>query len=483
MTLTIKVRLTLIAALGLAILFVKLAGDNKGRETTAPPAFSPAAAAAAVAASANANAIRFLSARVGRDPDDHASQNQLAGHYLLRARAAGSQDDLALAFRAVRASLRSVGAERNTGGLAVLAQAELMAHAFAEARDHALQLSRLTPARSTPYQILGDALMEMGEYNGAEAAFGQMARRGGGVETETRFARLALLRGDAATATRRLTTALVLARNLSPPPSQTITWCHWQLGETAFSVGDYARAESHCRDALALSPSDAPARASLGRVCAARGDLAGAIAQYERAARLLPDNLAFAASLGDLYKLAGRNKDAGAHYARVEEIGRQGTQPGAPFDRSLALFYADHDLHPAEAHANAARVYKERPDIVGADILAWTALKAGRIAQAQAAINAALRLGTQDARLFYHAGMIARAAGDKKSARRHLQRALALSPQFDPLQAALARKALESVTEMRPLREEGVTSQVHTGNTRREKQASRTPGSERKTGS
>jgi Tfp pilus assembly protein PilF len=53
------------------------------------------------------------------------------------------------------------------------------------------------------------------------------------------------------------------------------------------------------------------------------------------------------------------------------------------------------------------------------------------------------RLGTREARLFYHAGMIARAAGDQKDARDYLQQALALSPQFDPLQASIARKALE----------------------------------------
>jgi Tfp pilus assembly protein PilF len=55
----------------------------------------------------------------------------------------------------------------------------------------------------------------------------------------------------------------------------------------------------------------------------------------------------------------------------------------------------------------------------------------------------ALRLGTRDARLFYHAGMIASAAGYRTSARDYLERALKLSPQFDPLQATVARSVLE----------------------------------------
>jgi hypothetical protein len=44
--------------------------------------------------------------------------------------------------------------------------------------------------------------------------------------------------------------------------------------------------------------------------------------------------------------------------------------------------------------------YEARRDIYGADALAWTALKAGKISEAQSAIKDALRLGTQDAKGF-----------------------------------------------------------------------------------
>ena len=55
----------------------------------------------------------------------------------------------------------------------------------------------------------------------------------------------------------------------------------------------------------------------------------------------------------------------------------------------------------------------------------------------------ALRLGTQDARLFYHAGKIARAAGDRTIATDFLRRAITLNPHFDLRQAKIAREALE----------------------------------------
>ena len=112
------------------------------------------------------------------------------------------------------------------------------------------------------------------------------------------------------------------------------------------------------------------------------------------------------------------------------------------YNRQLALFYADHDIKSNQAYENASREYAVRKDIYGADALAWAALKNNRVAEAQSLIRSALQLGTQDARLFYHAGMIAKASGNFKQAREYLQRSLTLNPQFDPLQAAIARKAL-----------------------------------------
>ena len=179
-----------------------------------------------------------------------------------------------------------------------------------------------------------------------------------------------------------------------------------------------------------------------GRALAAQNDLAGAIPQMERAVRRLPDPV-YVAALGDLYKLTGRERDAATQYELVEHIARLNQLNGTLYNRQLALFLADHDLKAEEAYANAKKEYEARRDVYGADAVAWTALKAGKVREAQAAIRDALRFGTRDARLFYHAGMIARAAGDKSSARDFIERALKLNPQFDPLQASIARKALE----------------------------------------
>jgi tetratricopeptide (TPR) repeat protein len=387
--------------------------------------------------------IRSLEEKVRQHPDDFVAYTKLAGYYLQRQRETGSIEYLTLAERAARASLTIMPPEQNYGGLAALAQAEYALHNFAAARDHATRLTEVNATKSAGLQILSDALLELGEYESAQRVLDRLQDLAGQtVDTQTRLARSALLRGRPEDAAQYLSRAVVLALEQAPPQRETVAWCRWQLGETAFASGDYATAEQHYRDALTTFPDFFRAVASLGRVRAARGDLAGAIVQYERVVHLVPDPT-FVAALGDLYALVGRDQAAAAQYELVEKIAQLGTVNGLLFNRQLALFYADHDRKAEEAYSLAIQEYAIRRDIYGADIVAWTALKAGKIAEAQAAIKEALRLETRDARLFYHAGMIADAAGDRDRAREYLTRALTLSPEFDPLQATLARKALK----------------------------------------
>lgn len=433
-----------IAGLGLVILSFNAYRDwGSGTNSVALPPAPPI-----VSGDRGDDPIRFMENRVKQDPEDFVALNKLAAYYLQRLRETGNIAYLDLTARTARASLAAVPAEANSGGLTALAQAEFGSHNFAAARDHALQLTKLDPGKSYPYQMLGDALLELGDYDQAIAAFKQMEQRkkiGGSVSVETRQARLVVLQGNPDSAQQHFSNALAFARNLPLPPPETLAWYHWQLGETAFAIGNYEIAEQHYRNALMAFHGYFNALASLGRVRAARGDLPGAIQQYEEAVRRLPDPT-FVAALGDLYKLAGRQKDAAAQYALVEEIGHLSVVNGTLYNRQLALFYADHNLKPEVAYANAKQEYAVRQDIYGADAVAWTALKAGKIPEAQAAIKQALRLGTQDAKLFYHAGMIAQAAGDQTTARDYLQRALRLNPQFDPLQAEIAKKALVGVS-------------------------------------
>jgi tetratricopeptide (TPR) repeat protein len=435
-----------------ALLTICLAacGETKKAATVSTPTPSPTLTAAPASSpaspedAATEQTIRFLEARVRRDPEDYIALNKLAGYYILRLRETGGVQYLELAMRAAQMSLKAMPAEQNRGGLLALAQSKFAAHDFTGARDDAERLVELEPDKTYPYLFLGDALLELGDYDRAQESFRQMERRAfeGDINVETRRARLAVLRGNEKDAVQHLTRALNFARNSASAGRETVAWIQWQLGDIAFQTGDYQTAERQSRDALQTFPDYYRALGLLARALAAKGDAAGAIENYERAIKRLPDPV-FIAALGDLYKLAGRDADAAQQYALVESIAHLSALNGQLYNRNLALFYADHDMRADEAYQLAAKEFEARRDIYGTDALAWTALKAGKIDEASAKIKDALRLGTKDARLFYHAGMIARAAGDMDAARKFLKQTLALNAQFDPMQSKFARDALE----------------------------------------
>ncbi len=434
------------AVLVSALMFISACGPAHTAPTTEQPAANTAGSLPA--RNPENETIRFLEDRIKRDPHDFIAHNKLASAYLQRLRESGDITYLDLARRSATASLDTLPAVQNKGGLVALIQVQFSLHEFASAYDNSLILIKMEPNRGYPFQFLGDSLLELGRYDEAKAAFQQFEKYGGvhdltRVAIQQRFARLALLNGDNAGASRHFSAALKIASSAPEPHRETVAWCQWQLGETAFDSGDFAAAEKLYRESLVTFPDYFRALASLGRVRAAHGDLTQAIELYEQAVRLLPDPY-FVAALGDLYTIAGREPDAAMQYALVENIGRLSTLSGSLYDRQLALFYADHDIKADEAYRSALAEYEGRRDIYGADAVAWTALKAGKIAEAQAAMKDALRLGTKDAMLYYHAGMIENAAGNNSEAKRLLSLALKTNPGFDPLQAIKAKAFLEA---------------------------------------
>ena len=162
--------------------------------------------------------IRSLEEKVKKNPDDFIAYTKLAGYYLQRQRETGSNEYLTLAGRAARASLAVLPPEQNYSGLAVLAQTEYALHNFAIARDHAMRLTELSPVKSVGFEILSDALLELGEYDSARRALNRMqGLKEKTTRTQTRLGKYALLRGHPRDAAQYLSEALVLALEQSPP--------------------------------------------------------------------------------------------------------------------------------------------------------------------------------------------------------------------------------------------------------------------------
>ncbi len=171
-----------------------------------------------------------------------------------------------------------------------------------------------------------------------------------------------------------------------------------------------------------------------------------AIDLYKQALAIvpMPD---YAAALGDVYTQLGQPEEARKQYALVEYIGYLNTLNKVLYNRELAAFYADHNMKLPVALDLAHKELEVRQDIYAYDLLAWTLYKNGQPQEALAAITEALKLGTQDARLFFHAGMIYHDLGDAAKAKTSLQRALVTNPYFHVFHADLAKRTLEGLGE------------------------------------
>jgi tetratricopeptide (TPR) repeat protein len=240
-----------------------------------------------------------------------------------------------------------------------------------------------------------------------------------------------------------LKTAIIVGK-LTKQPTESIAWVEWQLGSDYFSQGNLAEAESYYQQALKTYPGYYRALAGLAQTCAAQQRYAEAVELYQKAIGIIPMP-EYISALGDLYTKAGMLDYARKQYELVEYIGKLSALNQAMYNRELAYFYADHGVKLAEGLALAEREIEYRRDIYAHDVLAWNLYKSGRLEQARAAIEEALRLETKDAKLFYHAGMIFNQLGDKEKARHYLRRALSTNPHFHILFAERANRVLSEI--------------------------------------
>jgi tetratricopeptide (TPR) repeat protein len=317
-----------------------------------------------------------------------------------------------------------------TGGLGSLALAR---HRFRQALVLGRQARALSPSTARTYGVIGDALVELGRYRKAFAAFDTMARLRPSLASYARVSYARELLGRRAEAIAAMRLALDAASG-----SEATAWTHVQLGKLYWSGGRLEAAASHYHAALAVFPGYAYALDALAQVEAARGRIARAIALEQRSVNTIPLPQ-YVAALGDLYRVSGRPRQASRQYALVGAIRRLLAANGVKTDLEIALFDADHGIRPLRTLSLARAAQRERPSIDGDDVLAWALERNNRCGEALRYSERALRLGTLDALKFFHRGMIERCLGHRAEAKRWFARALALNPHFSVLWAPVAR--------------------------------------------
>jgi tetratricopeptide (TPR) repeat protein len=357
--------------------------------------------------------------------------------YIRKARESGDFANYEPAETAIRRALELDPA--SVSAQATLAQVLCANHKFAEGLRLALQVYHQNPRESQLLLLVGDAHLELGHYAEAEKTYQEVRRQDPLAYVQSRAARLAELHGNPQEALRLMQQAVHEegAAALSP---ESRSWYEMRLGEMSFNIGHLEEASRHYEAALHDAPRSPAALAGRGRLEAAQGKYEKAIEFYKRAV-VGGGDAALLAELGDLYTKIGNPFLARLNYDKLEQL----AQNKPAYNRELALFFANHDRRLTEALELAKADLALRQDVYAYDTLAWALHKNGHHAEAVNALTEALQLGTQDAQLFYHAGKIYVARGQKEKARDYLGRALALNPRFSVLHADEAQQTFAAL--------------------------------------
>jgi tetratricopeptide (TPR) repeat protein len=387
------------------------------------------------------NHITYYQRLLQRNPLNPRAYYGLGDALIRKARETGDPSYFNRAEEALKKSLEIN--PNNAGAMRHLAYVFYSRHEFEPAAVHAGKAIEMDAMDGDSYGILGDALMETGEYEKAEAAYEKMMQLEESLYSYSRRAGLKSMRGDSDGAMVDLERA-VAAGKAAKQPAESIAWAEWQLGNDQFTLGKLEKAEAFYRQSLATHPNYYRVLAGMAQVQAARKRYAEAIDLYCKAVAILPMP-EYVAALGDIYSKIGKSAEARKQYELVEYIGKLSALNKALYNRELAYFYADHNIKPKEGFELAQRELDYRRDIYAYDVMAWNLYKNGKAEEAGEAINNALRLGTKDAKLFYHAGMIYHRLGDKPKAQKYLRRALETNPHFHVLFADEAARTLKSL--------------------------------------
>jgi tetratricopeptide (TPR) repeat protein len=396
--------------------------------------------------------IRLWQSEVARDPDNYGSYNRLAAAYVQKARETGDISYFQLAESSLHASLKLESTHADAAQtFTQLATVHLAEHRFREAGEDAEKAIALSPGELAAYPCAGDAQLELGNYDASQKFYDHLTPPSDGLQhpgieflAASHGAGLAWIKGDTARASEDLQHAIVMAQAMHMP-AENIAWTEFMLGEQDFQLGDMVSAEREETAALQAFPKYHRALAAMGQIRAAQGRLDDAITFYKQAVAIIPLPL-YVAALGDLYAANGDRANAEKQYATVEFIGRLNVINQQVYNRELALFYADHDRNLPQALTLARKEFEVRHDVYTSDAVAWALLKNGQAQAAKAEMQRALRMGTQDALMEYHAGMIEAALGDHAAAEMHLHRALTLNPHFHVL---FTREAISTLARLK----------------------------------
>lgn len=403
-----------------ATTFVVVATVREARQTSAAPVVAATTLPSVGTSRAQlAKTVADLTGRLQAYPNDGAAVVRLADALLRLQRV--NNDARAVDEAETRLQTFLAANPGHYEGQRMLAAVLLAQHRYGAAIGQANKVQAMDPRDAWNYGAQGDGYLELGDYPRAFAAFDTMGRLQPGPPAYARVAYALELQGDLDGALEYMQRA---ADGTSPNDSEAQAWHYAQVGELWLLKGRLGEAKREFERAAATFPKHPYAHAGLAKIKIVEGDLKGArlVLQAQLSQGPTAD---IAAVVGDLSAELGDAATADQYYAMAEQLERSGWTDGDRQPDRLARFLAERGRNLPEAVALAEEAAAARRDVMTLDTLAWAYFKAGRLPEARRASDEALRLGSRDPRLLYHAAAIVAASGDRVAASALLERVVA----------------------------------------------------------
>ena len=313
-------------------------------------------------------------------------------------------------------------------------------HEFQKALEKARALRTRTGDDPQVYALLADAAIETGDYQLAEeSAQWALDMDTGGIPGLTRAAYLREHFGDFDGAIELMKQAFNRTR---PSDSEDRAWLLTHIGHLLLLKNQPAAAIGTHEEALKLFPGYHYALLNLAHAKAAQGKYDEALELHRKhyAAAPHPENLY---ELALAMKAAGKDDEAKKAFADFEKGALGESENVDNANRELTAYYVDIASKPKEALRIAKIEMGNRTDYRTLHAYAWALHANGQYKEAQKEMAKALEVGVKEPVMQYHAGVIARDAGDPAAAEKFFKASLSQAPK-SKVSAAAATALKES---------------------------------------
>lgn len=385
--------------------------------------------------------VTWNEGRVKEDPKGAIGWSQLSSAYLNVAR---QTDDNTYAVKAEDAARKSLSIRRsnNTNAAVRLAKAILEQHRFSDSLASDEDALKINPNDPGAQELHAEILTELGRYDDAWSDYKKYSLDNTGLNGLSLKARLLEVDGKTDDAAILMKEAASEADHNWDMPREAAAWFHLKYGTVLWDEGKIDGAEQQFKIAIDTNPHDFKSMGSLARIEAAKGNLSEAKDWGRQSLAIIP-SVEVASLMEDIASSENNSEDVAKYQTMVDEVSHPDMykflrDPSAmptkmkphTHDRLYAVYCADHKKNLPDALAAAKKDLAARQDIYAFDTIAWVLHQMGRDTEAKPWTVKAMSRGTQDAKMFFHAGMIDAGLGNNALARQELSRTMAINPLF-----------------------------------------------------